>query len=407
MLRQRGVKTPGPRGGAALCFETESARFWIAYENLDDVDYHYGGTRLVNSGFDEAEVELLLWRLAGYESALKNRLINNVLANSWGGGEPDWIDKYPDGFLNSKVGGGRCVIQPRSVGLFSILSNPAHPRFPEESGRILADIGEVLNRLGGLVKLTPDFGRFGMLADFMYAHTEHVLGIGVDRGGCGGKSSYSATGVAAAANVAEVGLDHARRLTLIGANGAMGQDVAARYLERQDLDVALCDVAYGSDGIRPPEGECHVLPARFGQFTEECLRRGGVIVATTVGNELVNSNWQEMPRGTTILMAHNLALPAHYAGLELARQVHEHGVVLIPGQALTLGGALTSRLEWFWRQATHQARFPKNLAHRLVGGVVQQLVSRILAAAQEMRTPPYEAMLCLSGADPRTEPRDW
>ena len=406
MLRQRDAKAPGPQGGTVLCFENESARFWVAYEDLNDVDYHYGGTRLVDSALDETEVEFLLWRLASYESALKNRLINKVLVDT-GAGDPAWIDDYPGGFLNSKVGGGRCVIQPRSAELSSILGNPFDPRFPEEISRILADIGDVLNRLNGLVKLTPDFGRYGMLADVMYEHTEHVLGIGVDKGGCGGKSSYSATGVVAAANVAEVGLDQARRLTLIGANGAMGQDVTARYLQRHDLDVALCDVAYGSNDVRPPDGERQVLPARFGRFTKECLRRGGVIVATTVGNELINSSWREMPCGTTILMAHNLALPPHYAGIEFARQLDDHGIVVIPGQILTLGGALTSRLEWFWRQAAPGTRFPKGSAHRLVSGVVQQLVREILAAAHKMQISPYEAMLCFSDTDPQAEPRDW
>ncbi|HEY2552126.1 MAG TPA: hypothetical protein VGI64_16285, partial [Streptosporangiaceae bacterium] len=352
------------------------------------------------------DVELILWRLANYESALKNRLINTAITSIKMEGQIPPAE-FPDRFLDSKIGGGRCVIQPRDSTLFSILSNPADPRFAGEASRILAEVSEVLNRMDGLVKLTPDFGRFGMLADLMYDFTPHVLGIGLDKGGCGGKSSYSATGVMAAASMSRVGLDHAQKLTLIGSNGAMGTNVAAHFLSRGNLDIALCDVAYDDGTAQPPEGAREVLPSHFGRFTRECLRRGNVIVATTVGNELINSAWQAMPRDTVILMAHNLALPPHYAGLELARRVHDHGVTLLPGQVLTLGGALTSRLEWFWRQGNPGARFPKPLAHKLASTAITLLVNQILSAAEDERTSPYEVMLRLSDVNPQSEARNW
>ena len=87
-----------------------------------------------------------------------------------------------------------------------------------------------LNQQGGKIKLTPDFGRFAGLADMLYQFTPHSLGIRCEEGGCGGKSSYSATGIISA--IETLGFSQQKNIpvTLIGAAGAMGIDVLNYFI---------------------------------------------------------------------------------------------------------------------------------------------------------------------------------
>jgi hypothetical protein len=55
------------------------AEVWIAKDEQTNVDYAYGGTRLVSYSALDEEVEEELKRLTLYESSLKNRLINFAL----------------------------------------------------------------------------------------------------------------------------------------------------------------------------------------------------------------------------------------------------------------------------------------------------------------------------------------
>jgi glutamate dehydrogenase/leucine dehydrogenase len=77
----------------------------------------------------------------------------------------------------------------------------------------------------------------------------------------------------------------------------------------------------------------------------------------------------------------------------LTRNIAEQGVFALPGQLLTLGGALTSRLEWFWRQSRPEQPFDKQLAHTVVAEVVKFTVATVMQLAEEQGQTPYEAML--------------
>ena len=68
----------------------------------------------------------------------------------------------------------------------------------------------------------------------------------------------------------------------------------------------------------------------------------------------------------------------------------------MPGQVLTLGGALTARLEWYWRQLPSNPEFNKSLAHKVVRGVVSHLIGAMLDIAESVAITPYEAMLRLA-----------
>jgi hypothetical protein len=189
-------------------------------------------------------------------------------------------------------------------------------------------------------------------------------------------------------------------ITLIGSEGAMGSIVQEYFLKKRFPDVAVSDVVYTQESVPAAPTNIKVLPAEPKMFTDACLNRGGVIIATTVGHELENSNWQTIPAGTLLFLAHNLALPTNESGIALARSLADQGVMVFPGQILTLGGALTSRLEWFWRQTHPGQLFDKPLAHSIVKAVVSFLIQEISSLSISTHSTPYEAMLSFADIDP-------
>ena len=120
----------------------------------------------------------------------------------------------------------------------------------------------------------------------------------------------------------------------------------------------------------------------------------------THGGELVASDMTAIPRGTVLALAHNLALPSGELGRQLAAELQRRCIDVIPGQVLTLGGALTSRIEWFSR-AQGAARFDKPLAHAVVHATVSHLMDAI--PAQDAPPPFYEQMCAYAGFDPGHE----
>lgn len=374
------------------------ADIWISRDSQTDVDYAYGGTRLVSPQTSDSEIEEHLTRLTLYESSIKNRLIDISLKKQI---LACYSDRLPPGFLESRVGGARCIIRPKTDEVANVLKNPRDPEFQPTVVRLFKEIGEFLNSFQGKIKLTPDFGRFAGIADVLAQFTPHVLGIRCEEGGCGGKSSYSSTGVIAALETLGYCEFKERPVTLIGSAGAMGSGILEYFARENFQDLAICDLDYqnrnGSSPSLPAVQERYPrLPARWQTFTDACLQRGGLIVATTLGQELEHANWQLLPRSTTFLLAHNLAIPNGEAGITLMRNIAEREVLAMPGQVLTLGGALTSRLEWFWRQARPNQFFDKPLAHLIVRAVVGSLTSTICTIAEETHLTPYEIVLQLS-----------
>lgn len=365
------------------------AEAWIAFDGKDGFDYYYGGTRMVRPSTEESEVIRVLSRLMSEESAFKNRLINAALKRPILDG---YNGRMPKGFCESRVGGARCIIRPRDESLYRLLQDPGNPDFDETISGIFEEIGAELNQHGGVVKLTPDFGRFAGLADILARFTPHVLGIRCEDGGCGGKSSYAATGIITA--LEELGISNYKDkpVTLIGSAGALGVDVLRYLLENGFNDVAICDLVYDNGSVAPPEGPLKLASER-GVFTEECLQRGGMIIATTFGEELEISRWESIPAGSVLVLAHNLSIRLGEEGIALMRQIADRGVYSIPGQVLTLGGALTSRLEWFWRQANSHIPFDKPLAHSTVRDVEKYLLSEVTRLATATRVTPCEAMV--------------
>jgi hypothetical protein len=372
------------------------ATIWLAREKKEKASYFYGGTRLIEPTASDSVVTDTLIRLMHGESATKNRLINRAIES---GTLDNMAAELPEGFLESRVGGARCIIRPHTPEIASRLSDPLHPDNTQATAEVLESIGGTLNEREPRIKLTPDFGRYAGLADVLHQYTPNVLGIRCERGGCGGKSSYSTTGVLAGAEQVMPRLDAPFPVTLIGSAGAMGEGVLEYFLRQKTADLAACDLVYdGPGGETVPAGAQH-LPSRWGMFTDPCLERGGLIVATTVGDELENSSWRSIPAGTGFLLAHNLALPKGEKGIELARALARQGVLVIPGQALTLGGALTARVEWYWRQKPGNPDFNKPLAHKVVHRVVSYLVGVMLEMSDAEGITPYEAMLRIADED--------
>jgi hypothetical protein len=368
-----------------------SAEIVIAWDADSSVDYSYGGTRMVHPETHSSKSEEICKRLMWSESLLKNKLINSALRE---GALDHYAARLPGGFLDSTVGGARCIIKPKHQNLANVLIQPEHQAWESTISPIFEVIGNFLNQNQGKIKLTPDFGRFAGLADVLNNFTPHSLGIECHKGGCGGKSSYSATGIIAALEVLGYDKRKADNVTLIGSAGAMGSDVL-EYLQRQNYrNLAVCDLVYDdpNSGITPP-AELLKCSSKPGSFTVDCLNRGGLIIATSVGKELENSLWEIIPHGTIFLLAHNMAVPLGEAGKTLMQGLEGRDILAIPGQVLTLGGALTSRVEWFWRQSNPGVPFDKPLAHLVVADTIKFLVNKIQLIAQSSSITPYEAML--------------
>ncbi len=367
------------------------ADIWIGHAKGSNFDYTYGGTRMVEPDTDDESALATLSHLATNESLFKNLLINKAIAD---GALKPLSHRLPEGFGKSRAGGARCIIRPRTRQTQEIWNDPQAENFTDSIRPIFAAIGDFLNSREGYIKLTPDFGRYASLSDMLREFTPHVLGIACEIGGCGGKTSYSTTGVTAAFEHFQFSRDIP--VTIIGSDGAMGSEFHKYIAKQGHSDIAVCDIAYEQEGFQAPSTEATQVPARAGTFTREALSRGGVIVATTWGNELQNCDLSALLPATRFLLAHNLSIPPGRQGVGLAQRVAERGVTALPGQMLTLGGALTTRLEWFWRQSRPDQPFDKPLAHDIVRAVVSHWVKICLDKADKEVTTPYEALVNLS-----------
>jgi glutamate dehydrogenase/leucine dehydrogenase len=367
---------------------TDVADAWVAWDGAQSHDYAYGGCRMTHWRTRYEDAIGILCALMRIESSYKNTLINQAVE---AGALDDLRGQLPPGFVDSRVGGARCVLRPASPAAAMVMRNPDHPEFRDTMRRVFEPLGELLNDLGGRVKLTPDFGKFAGMADLLREYTPHVLGVSRELGGCGGKSTYSATGVIAGYEaLATAGYVRRPDMTLIGSAGAMGATVLDHLMAQPNGDVTVCDLKY-DDGAEQAPAEVRRLESVPGRFTDEALSQPGTVTATTWGGELERSNHEVLQPDTVLLLAHNLSIPTGIEGIELMRQVCRPDVVVIPGQVLTLGGALTSRLEWFSRQARIEA-FNKPLAHQVVRQVVSYWVVELARSMAEQRNP-YEALL--------------
>lgn len=367
---------------------TPAADAWVAWDGVEGNSYAYGGARMVTWRTPNEQAIAVLHSLMQYESSWKNTLINTAIE---AGAVDDLADRLPSGFLASRVGGARCVMRPHDEAVAAVMSDPSHPEFEHTIDQLFAPLGELLNDRDGRVKLTPDFGKFAGMADVLHRHTSHVLGVSRENGGCGGKSTYSATGIVAAYDaLVEADLVGTSRVTLVGSAGAMGETVTQALLNRRDRELTVCDLKYEDGTEVPPAGARHTVSAA-GRLTDEVLTNADVTIAATWGGELINSRHDLIQPDKILLLAHNLAIPTGVDGLELTRGLSRPGVLVIPGQILTLGGALTSRLEWFSR-ATGVRTFDKPLAHQVVCRVVRYWVCQLAEQALDGNNP-YEALL--------------
>jgi hypothetical protein len=369
--------------------ETNNAVVWIGYKEKMGMDYYYGGSRLIKPEKTDEEVHDDLVRLIVTESELKNTLINFSLTIA------PTETNLPEGLLESKVGGGRCLIRPKSDDLYLVLSNPAAPEFQAVIDEVFKKIGGKLEDLKGILKLTPDFGKFADCSDYLYKHTQHVLGVSCDIGGCGGKSSYSTAGIVGAMEEAGFVNDTSLPVTIIGSAGAMGADLLKYFVSRKFTDIAVCDLEYDAGTMQAPAG-VKVLKSVYGQFTKECLSRGGLIVASTWGKELENSPIEVLPRDSFFTLAHNFCLPEGPYGHVICEFLKEKNIAFLPGQLITLGGALTSRLEWFSR-VNGVTDFDKEYAHDYAKKTVGRLTREVLNIALADDSNPVKAMNKLAG----------
>ncbi|WKU02985.1 hypothetical protein [Micromonospora sp. HUAS LYJ1] len=365
---------------------------WIGSLRRDTDDYAYGGLRLVGPGVGEADARILLGDLLWGESLLKNLMITHALQQ---GALDRFAHTTPGGFRHSRVGSARCIVRIRDEATFTLLRNPSHPRFEATLTPILASIGDYLNGQRGRITLTPDFGPYASTADLLHRSTPHVLGIRQELGGCGAKAAYAAVGLVASFDRLHVPPE--TPIAVIGAAGAMGTRLLSHLVYQGYRDLTVCDIAYQDGrGRTDVPANTRRVPAQPGRFPAECLDRGGVVVATTWGRELVNSDLAAIRPGTYLLLAHNLSVPRGATGTAMLRTLAANHVVVLPGQLLTLAGALAARLEWYGRRCRPGEPFDSEFARELSRVLAAYWTDLVLSRSRRDGTTPYETLLSLT-----------
>ncbi len=378
----------------------------------------------------------------------------------------------PPEYAQLKFLGGRCVIAAASPEVAKSLQNPGSEAYHRYYDEICKKLGIFLNgepiateispegtilkeKAGitpGAVFLTPDFASHAGVSAKLYQYTPQVLGIPANLGGGAGKSSYTVSGVLGAIQgcidqkllssnnviplyrqqvMPDFNLDEKVPISLIGSGGGMGSVLVEHLREKGFRHVQVCDINYDLNNIRytkdetiiplfsPIEGHMEqcipkhwkIIPAQKGQFTFHSLHnhgQKGLIIATTFGDELINTPAeirQAIPTGSVFLLAHNKSLPAGERGIALAKELHQQGIWLFPGQALTAGGAANSRAEIAHRThygITHpdgvagnilsqtlspdgdsftsgkKPAFSKRLGHGIVGTLIREGINRVI-----------------------------
>ena len=364
-------------GETECILEYDGALIGLAWDE-GDYEFAYGGMRTFDFS-EKSAIKLLLDRLHVYESRIKNRLINLALAQDC---LVDISHRLPKGFANSVVGGARCIFRLSGKSSADV-----------DLQEILLEVGNRLEHHGGRIKLTPDFGHRAGVADDLFKHTDHVLGIRCEAGGCGSKSSYTAAGIVALLRSFNV----PDRVTIVGHKGSLGREVL-RSLQDKVRDLGVCDLQ-GTDGSAPG---IRRLPATEVSLSETAVAQGGVIITCANGDELARTpskTFDMLVSGDIILLAQNMAIAPCTLGRETVRRLHQAGVVLWPGQVATLGGALAARFEWYSRlQETPSLN--KELLYDAIRKVVTQVAQLVKAHSLDKGIPLYEAMCELAGVAP-------
>lgn len=328
-----------------------------------------------------------------------------------------------------------------------------------EAASLIDTQGHILDHVKikkGEINLTPDFGRFAEIADILNKFTPQVLCVNSNAGGSNGKAGYTVSGFLAGWQACvENGLcsfsPEETDITFIGSAGALGELITDYLKSLNFKKVRLCDLQYKlneivrinqendlekldikeytktgeqtftivtltdkeivinlkdklirlrNGGYQALLSDWSVLPAVEGMYTDEALRESsGVILSTAFGREIENSNLHLIPSGTLFLAAHNIAINLGENGLKIVKELSERNVTFVPGQVLTLGGALTSRLEACFRaehkifkanEGKNTIMFPKRLGHEIVRYIVYHITSRIILRND---ITPWEALL--------------
>jgi hypothetical protein len=361
-------------------------------------------------------------------------------------------------FLKLNFQGGRVVILAHDIEKHEIIINANHPQAQAVYNAIFEQIGAFLNSqrtatkinfegnivennafipLGALF-ITPDFGPNKKLADYAHEHTPQVLGVNVSVGGGGGKAAYTVSGFFGAFDAAvEHRLfnpdDKNLPISLIGSAGAMGADTAKRLAEQGFQNVLVSDIAYDYSQaieIDPQTGEKLVpileseryrmdgelfqkIPSSWdvalaepNRFTDQALGQNGkprVIIAMTFGKALENSNLDAIPDNSLLFLSENWSIPAGGQGVKISKALKSRGIIVLPGQAITPGGAGNSKVEIFFRstigggitkamEAEETPVYPKRLGHEIVYRQIKQGISDLLTIAHQEDITIIEAL---------------
>jgi hypothetical protein len=332
---------------------------------------------LINFAIDKGLLEKVITNIkSDNNESHESKLINMTLAN-----------ENLNTFFTSKVCGGRSVFVANDSDAESEIKEAILAEDKKVLGQIFKPLAERLNKLNGAVKLTPDFGRNAFIAETMSEWTPHVLGVPYDRGGASGKSTYTTAGIIKAINllIRAHSLDKRSPVTIIGHKGALGSSIL-HEIKARFSDIAVTDISH-REGDPLPE-DCELIKSEQWKIPDKALERGGLIITAALRNELENSNYNLIPNDTIILLAQNHSINFGGRGVGLVDDLSKRGILVIPGQLLTLAGAMTARLEWAWRtynniedaksEVDEVFYFPKAIAQYFSEAIIEILMNDIV-----------------------------
>jgi leucine dehydrogenase len=226
------------------------------------------------------------------------------------------------------LGGGKGVI---------MLPEGSAPPTGDERRAVLLDFGETVATLDGDYLTAEDVGTSEPDMEVIAETTPHVTGLGVDRGGSGDPSPWTALGVEAAIRVACERVFGSsslagRSVAVVGVGSVGGR--LAELLAEGGADLVLADID------ERPRDLAHRLGARWTDPDSALIADVDVLAPCALGGVL-SAETVPLLRARAIAGAANNQLTDETVATQLA----DHGILWVPDFVANAGGVVNISVE--------------------------------------------------------------
>jgi leucine dehydrogenase len=226
------------------------------------------------------------------------------------------------------LGGGKGVI---------MLPEGSAPPTGDERRAVLLDFGETVATLDGDYLTAEDVGTSEPDMEVIAEATPHVTGLGVDRGGSGDPSPWTALGVEAAIRVACERVFGSsslagRSVAVVGVGSVGGR--LAELLAEGGADLVLADID------ERPRDLAHRLGARWTDPDSALIADVDVLAPCALGGVL-SAETVPLLRARAIAGAANNQLTDETVATQLA----DHGILWVPDFVANAGGVVNISVE--------------------------------------------------------------